>query len=125
VNFAESEKAVPVTAVFDEGRLKGGFYAGDLGEVDVTPQLTPRSGFKVEFFDLLAAHHHDPGLFRVGGIDEHFVRHDGLSAWRSAARPAAGAAPEAGGPAVRTDGGGMMRSDCVRSPARHSARALV
>jgi hypothetical protein len=34
-------------------------------------------GFKIKFFDAVAADHDDPGLFRVGGIYQHFVGHFG------------------------------------------------
>ena len=72
-----------VAAIFDERRLKRRFDPRHLGEIDVPAKLSPVSGFEVEFLDLLAAHHHDPGLFRVGGIDKHLVCHDELSTWRS------------------------------------------
>src|SRR6185312_5687330 len=47
VDFGEGEEAVAVAAVFDEGRLQRGLYAGDLGEVDVAAQLTARGGFEI------------------------------------------------------------------------------
>jgi hypothetical protein len=87
MDLAEGEEPVPVAAVFHEGGLQGRFDARDLREVDVAPELSPVSGLEVEFLDFLTAYHHDPGLLRVGGIDEHFVRHDGLSTWRSRAKP--------------------------------------
>ncbi len=34
----KARKAVAVAAVFNEGRLERGLYAGDLGEVDIAPQ---------------------------------------------------------------------------------------
>ena len=92
MDFAEGEEPVAVSAVFHEGRLERRFDAGDLGEIDIPAQLLPVSGFEVEFFDLLTTHHHDPGFFRVGGIDEHLVCHVELSTWRSRAGPEAGAA---------------------------------
>ena len=87
MDFAEGEKTVPVPAVFDEGGLKRRFDPGHFREVDVAPQLLPASGFEVELLDLLTTHHHNPGLFRVGGIDKHLVCHVGLSTWRSRAGP--------------------------------------
>src|SRR5208283_1102882 len=33
---------------------------------------------EIEFLDFIPAQHHDPGLFRVGGVDQHFVGHGGL-----------------------------------------------
>jgi hypothetical protein len=31
--------------------------------------------FEVEFVNLVSVHHDDAGLFRVGGVDEHFLGH--------------------------------------------------
>jgi hypothetical protein len=75
VNFAEGQEAVAVAAVFDEGGLQRRFYAGDLGEVDVTAQLLALGGLEVKLLDAIAADDNDPGLFRVGSIDQHFVGH--------------------------------------------------
>jgi hypothetical protein len=77
VNFAEGQEAVAVAAIFDEGGLQRRLYAGDLGEVDVTAQLLALGGLEVKLFDAIAADDNDPGLFRVGSIDQHFVGHFG------------------------------------------------
>ena len=77
MDFAEGEKAVAVAAILDEGRLQRRFYARDLGEVDIAAQLFALSGLEIKLFDAIAADHNDPGLFRVGGIDQHFVGHFG------------------------------------------------
>jgi hypothetical protein len=77
VDFAEGQKAVPIAAVFDERGLQRGLYARDLGEIDIAAQLLALGGFEIKFFDAIAAHHDNPGLFRVGGIDQHFVGHFG------------------------------------------------
>jgi len=94
VNFAEGEEAVAVAAIFDEGRLQRRLYARDLGEVDIAAQLFALGGLEIKFFDAIAADHNDPGLFRVGGIDQHLVGHfgtldgGGRGAWRAQiARP--------------------------------------
>ena len=65
MDFAEGQETVAVSAVFDEGGLKGGFDPRDLRQIDIASQLLPVSGFEVEFFDLLTTYHHDPGFFRV------------------------------------------------------------
>jgi hypothetical protein len=39
--------------------------------------LLALGGFEIKFFDAIAADHNDPGLFRVGSIDQHFVGHFG------------------------------------------------
>jgi hypothetical protein len=77
MDFAEGEKAVTVAAVFNEGSLQGWFYARDFGEVDIAAQLFALSGLEIKFFDSIAADHNDPSLFRVGGVDQHFVGHFG------------------------------------------------
>ncbi|WP_346015569.1 MULTISPECIES: hypothetical protein [unclassified Bradyrhizobium] len=75
MDFAEGEEAVAVAAIFDESGLKRGFDPGDLGEVDIPAQLLALCGLEVKLFDAIAADHDDPGLFRVGGIDQHLVGH--------------------------------------------------
>jgi len=77
MDFAEGEEAVPVAAIFNEGGLQRRLYAGDLGEIDVAAQLLALGGLEIKFFDAIAADHNDPGLFRVGGVDQHFVGHFG------------------------------------------------
>ena len=77
MDFAEGEEAVPIAAIFDEGGLQRRLYAGDLGEIDVAAQLFALGGLEIKLFDSIAANHDDPGLLRVGGIDQHFVGHFG------------------------------------------------
>jgi hypothetical protein len=77
VDFAESQEAVAIAAIFDERGLQRRLYACDLGEVDIAAQLLALGGLEIKFFDAIAAHHDNPGLFRVGGIDQHFVGHFG------------------------------------------------
>jgi hypothetical protein len=77
MDFAEGQKTVAVAAVLDEGRLQRGLYPRDFGQVDVAAQLLALGRFEIKFFDAISADHHDPGLFRVGGIDQHFVGHLG------------------------------------------------
>ena len=75
MDFAEGEKAVAVAAIFDEGRLQRRLYTRDLCEVDVAAQLLALGGLEIKLFDAVATDHNDPGLFRMGGIDQHFVWH--------------------------------------------------
>jgi hypothetical protein len=77
MDFAEGEEAVTVAAILDEGRLQRWLYPRDLGEIDVAPQLFALGGLEIKLFDAVAANHNDPGLFRVGSIDQHFVGHFG------------------------------------------------
>jgi hypothetical protein len=77
MDFAEGQEAMAVAAILDEGRLQRRLYASDLGEVDVAAQLFALGGLEIKLFDAIAADHNDPGLFRVGGVDQHFVGHFG------------------------------------------------
>ena len=70
MDFGEGEEAVAVAAVLDEGRLERGLYAGDLGEVDVAPELPPRGGLEVEFLKPVTVSDDNPCLFRVDGIHQ-------------------------------------------------------
>ncbi|MDF0495031.1 hypothetical protein P0R27_17160 [Bradyrhizobium yuanmingense] len=75
MDFAEGEKAVAIAAILDEGGLERGFDPCDLGEVDIPAQLLALRGLEIKLFDAIAADHDDPGLLRVGGIDQHLVGH--------------------------------------------------
>ncbi|WP_375780774.1 hypothetical protein ACE103_19660 [Bradyrhizobium sp. ma5] len=77
MDFAEGQEAVSVAAILDEGSLQRRLYARDLGEVNVAAQLFALGGLEIKLFDAIAADHNDPGLFRVGGIDQHLVGHFG------------------------------------------------
>jgi hypothetical protein len=77
MDFAEGQKAVTVAAIFDEGGLQRRLDARDLGEIDVAAQLLALGGLEIKLFDAIAADNNDPGLFRVGSIDQHFVGHFG------------------------------------------------
>jgi hypothetical protein len=93
VDFAEGQEAMAVAAIFDEGCLQRRLYARNLGEVDIAAQLFALGGLEIKFFDAIAADHDDPGLFRVGGIDQHLVGHfgaldgGGRGAWRAQIAP--------------------------------------
>jgi len=77
VNFAEGEKAMAVATILDEGGLQGRFYSRDLGEIDVAAQLFALGSLEIKFLNAVAADNNDPGLFRVGSIDQHLVGHIG------------------------------------------------
>ncbi|WP_276487477.1 MULTISPECIES: hypothetical protein [Bradyrhizobium] len=93
MDFAEGQEAVPVAAIFDEGGLQRRLYARNLGEVNVAAQLFALGGFEIKLFDAIATDHNDPGLFRVGGIDQHLVGHfgaldgGGRGSWRAQTAP--------------------------------------
>jgi hypothetical protein len=89
MDFAEGQEAVAVAAVFDEGGLQRRLDPRDLGEIDVAAELLALRGFEIKLFDAIAANHDNPGLFRVGRVDQHFVWHLGAHdgggrAWRQA-----------------------------------------
>ena len=73
MDFAEGQEAVAVAAVVDEGRLQRRLHARHLGQIDIAAQQLACGRFVVELLYPAVAQHHDPGLFRVRGIDEHLV----------------------------------------------------
>jgi hypothetical protein len=75
MDFAEGEEAVAIAAIFDKGGLQRRLDARDLGEIDIAAKLLALGGLEIKLFDAIATDHDNPGLFRVGGIDQHFVRH--------------------------------------------------
>jgi hypothetical protein len=77
MDFAEGQEAVAVAAILDEGSLQRRFDPGDFGEIDVAAKLLTLGGLEIELFNAIAADHNDPGLFRVGSVDQHFVGHFG------------------------------------------------
>ena len=106
MDFREGEEPVPVAAVVDEGRLQRRLDPGDLGEIDVAGELPLVQRLKVEVLDLVPIHHHDAGLFRVGGVDQHFLCH---VVFRERPRPAA----PCGGAGAAFQGG-VMRKRATR-----------
>lgn len=93
MDFAEGQEAVTVAAILDEGSLQRRLYARNLGEVNVAAQLFALGGLEIKLFDAIATDHDDPGLFRVGGIDQHLVGHfgaldgGGRGSWRAQTAP--------------------------------------
>ena len=75
MDFVEGQEAVAVAAVFDERGLQAGLYPGDLGEIDVAAELLLGAAFEIELFNPGSVHDHHPRFFRVGGVDQHFLRH--------------------------------------------------
>jgi hypothetical protein len=92
MDFAESQKAVTIAAIFDERGLERRLYARDLGEIDIAAQLLALGRLEIKFLDAIAADHDHPGFFRMGRIDQHFVGHLGAhDGERHVRRPAHGA----------------------------------
>ena len=71
-----------VAAIFDEGGLQRRLYPGDLGKIDVAFELFLARRLEVKFFKALSADDHDPGFFRVGGIDQHTFGHLAIAPMR-------------------------------------------
>ena len=95
VDFAEGQEAMAIASILDEGGLQRRFHPRDLGEIDVAAQLLALGRLEIKFLDAISANHDHPGLFRVGGVDQHFVGHFGaLDGERDARRPAHGAWPD-------------------------------
>ncbi len=75
VDFGKGQKSMAISAVIHKGRLQRRFHPRDLGKVNVPGELPLVYCFKVKFFDLVSVHHHNAGLFRVGGVYQHFLDH--------------------------------------------------
>ena len=73
VDFREGQETVAVAAVVDEGGLQRRFDPGYLGEIDVSSELAAIRRLEIELLNPIAAQDDDPGLLRVGRIDEHLV----------------------------------------------------
>lgn len=73
MDFVERQKAVPIATIVDERRLQRRFDPRDLGEIDIAAQQFPGSALVIELLYPASTQNHDPGLFRMGGINEHFV----------------------------------------------------
>jgi hypothetical protein len=69
MDFVERQEAVTVSTVFDERRLKAGFYACDLGKIDIAAELFSGVAFEIKLFDAASVHYDDTGLFRVRRVD--------------------------------------------------------
>ena len=79
VNFREGEEAVAIPAVVDESGLQRRFDARHLGQINIAAQRLLACRFEVELFDPITSEYDHPGLFRVGGVDNHLVGHVELS----------------------------------------------
>ena len=73
MDFVEGQEPVTVAAVVDKRRLQRRLDPRDLGQIDIAAQQFAGRRLEVEFFYAAILEHNDPGFFRVGGIDKHFV----------------------------------------------------
>ena len=64
-----------VSAIVHEGRLERGFDPRDFCQVNIASKLALVHSFKVEFVNFVSVNHNNACLFRVRGIDEHFLCH--------------------------------------------------
>jgi hypothetical protein len=84
--------------------------------------LPPIGGLEVEFLDAVAAYHHHPRFLGVGGVDEHFIGHDDLSARRAKAAPRMTARSEQ---RARWLGWMKRRGAARKAPSRMQTRMSV
>jgi hypothetical protein len=75
MDFRESQKTVPVSAVVDEGGLERRLDPRDFRQIDIAAKLFLVRGFEVEFLYAVPAEHHNPSLLGMGCVDKHFVGH--------------------------------------------------
>ena len=75
MDFGESQEAVAVAAVIDEGGLQRGLDPRYLRQIDIAPDLLFVLGFKVEFFNAVSTNDDNARLFFVRRVDKHFVCH--------------------------------------------------
>ena len=73
MDFVESEKPVPISAVLNESRLQRWFDTCNFCQIDIAAQKLAGGRLIIEFFYAAILEHHDPGLFRMGGIDKHLI----------------------------------------------------
>jgi hypothetical protein len=73
MDFTEGQEAVAIAAVVDEGGLQRRLDARDLCQIDVAAERFACGRLVVELLYPAVAKHHDPGLFRVRGVNEHLV----------------------------------------------------
>ena len=78
MDLRKRQETMAVSAIVHKCRLQRRFDPGYFCEVDVASKLAFVFGFKVEFLNLVSIDHHNAGLFRVGGIDKHFLSHVSL-----------------------------------------------
>src|ERR1700679_2910689 len=65
MNLGESQEAVAIPAIVDESGLQRWFYAGDLGEIDITSKGPLACGLEVKLLDAIAPQDHHPGFLGV------------------------------------------------------------
>src|SRR5262249_20799442 len=75
MDFAEGQEAMAIAAIFHEAGLERGLHPRDRGELHVACERPAAGYFDVELFKFPAVQHRDPGLLRVGGIDQHCFGH--------------------------------------------------
>ncbi len=75
MDFGKGEEAVAITAIFDKCGLERGLYARDLGQIDISSKLFSSFCLEIEIVNLLIRHDGDPGLFRMGRVDQHEFAH--------------------------------------------------
>ena len=75
MDLGKREEPMAIAAIVNERSLKRWFDPCYFCEIYISGELPFVFGFKVKFLNLVSVNHHDAGLFRVGGIDKHFLGH--------------------------------------------------
>jgi hypothetical protein len=75
MNLAESEEAVAVPAIFDEGGLEAGFDPRDPREINVSAEGLTGGVLEVEVLDLATLGDGNARLLLVVSVDEHGFGH--------------------------------------------------
>ena len=96
-----------IAAILYERRLERRLHAGDLGQIDVAPELSFVPSLEVEIFNLSVRNDGDPGLLWVGRIDQHELAHEGIPCClRSGRRARALSSPAKGWESASNGSGG-------------------
>jgi len=75
MDFAESEEAMAIAAIFHKSRLQRRFDARYFGEIDIASELFSGFSLEVKLINAIAADDHDPSFLGVRCVDQHFSSH--------------------------------------------------
>ena len=75
VDFRESQEALAIAAIFDEGSLERRLHTRHFREINVSLERPLGGGLEIKFLDLRTVENDHPCFFRVVGIDKHALGH--------------------------------------------------
>ena len=70
MDFTEGKEALAVSAIFDEGRLKGRFDACHTRQIDISLELLAVFGFVIEILNAGSTQQNNPRFFALTGVDQ-------------------------------------------------------